>query len=100
MATNVDTIERYGHGIKVNCKYNGIEFIISASVVHTVFVDICDWFFAYVDKINVIKIVSLKVMGIEADALSADGLILGRENLCSCRVLHGFADLAANKIGS
>ena len=59
-----------------------------------------DRFLAQVHKLDVRPVVGVEIVGIDAQALHAERIALGRQGCCGLRILHRLADLLAHEVGA
>ena len=76
---DVDAENRARHGVEARGVDDAIDRPLAILVAYRVRRDLCDWGFADVYQLNVIAVVGLVVVGVDADSLRADGMVVGAE---------------------
>ena len=95
---DVDLAQRAGHGVEAGGEDDGVELVLFLARTHALLCDVLDRIAAHIDQHDVVAIVGLVIVRIEAEPLGADRVILRRQQLGRRLVLHDDADLVAGEL--
>ena len=96
---HVDLLQRAGHGVEARGEDQRIELVGRAGLeLHARGRDLLDGIGAHPDQRHVRPVVGLVVMRIEAQALGADRMVVGRQQLGGLPILHHGTDLVAHEL--
>ena len=98
-AANVDLRDRTRHRIETGRQHQRVDFDFLCRGANRVRQDFLDRIGLDVDQRHVRTIEGGKIIGIDANALRADRMIVRLQQLCGLRVLDDLRDLVADKIG-
>jgi hypothetical protein len=78
-AADVDAEQGAGHGIEAGGEDDAVEVVLGGPGSHTLRSDRLDWLAAEIDQGDVVAVERLVVVGVDADVLGAEGIVLREE---------------------
>ena len=98
-AADVDVEQGAGHGVEAGGEDDAVELVLGGPGPHTPWGDRLDRLAAEIDQGDVVAVERVVVVGVDADALGAERIVLGEERLGDGGVADRGADLGPEELG-